>query len=553
MGAAAVCGKGLTLRAAAALLLLAARLGEGFTAGGADIRVPVNKFTFRFYQYEAPENCTPIVPYSSPLEVLAGTLGFFGHRGDGGHGMLAQMRMPRSLALDLPGQGLYVADAGNHVVRLINLTTGIISTAVGVLRSAGYSGDGGQATAAQLREPHGLIWDGEAQRLYLADRGNHVVRCVDRASGLISRVAGTPGTAGDSGDGGPANAALLNSPSGLALDAEEQQLYVSDTGNNGVRVVNLTGGTLEGLTIQGALNQPLGLALDLPNQLLYVADCGSHTVRMVDINATAENGTGAMEVVLGKPGQVGGRGDAATVFRGDEGPAEDARLRCPTDLALDWPGQRLFVADSATPSIRVVDLPSQVVTMAVGRPGYYDHELTDDDAGPVGLALEESVLPGFRIEHIIHNDPDGRQVYGKYFYFNSSHEVFNFTGGVFFCRLYRRRVLLWLGLVQFFPHKQAIGPDGLQCPQCNAQGIRYPLVTANTDFWELGDIIHVGDLMEAPRQKIYMAEGANFIVRVTDVATPQAPICHTWNVTREPDWTTAWWPTTTPPPPPPPR
>merc|ERR1719291_50263 len=99
-------------------------------------------------------------------------------------------------------------------------------------------GDGGPATAALLREPHGLALDNISRRLFVADRGNHVVRSVDQATGVIETVAGVLGSAGYSGDGERAASARLRYPAGLALDQVSERLFVADLGNSVVRALD---------------------------------------------------------------------------------------------------------------------------------------------------------------------------------------------------------------------------------------------------------------------------------------------------------------------------
>ena len=126
----------------------------------------------------------------------------------------------------------------NNVIREVVKATGDIITVAGN-GTAGYSGDGGPATAAELDSPHGVAID-SAGDLFIADALNNVVREVVKATGDIITVAGD-GTAGYSGDGGPATAAELNSPSGLAIDSAGD-LFIADTDNNAIReVVKATG------------------------------------------------------------------------------------------------------------------------------------------------------------------------------------------------------------------------------------------------------------------------------------------------------------------------
>src|SRR5207244_7924167 len=124
----------------------------------------------------------------------------------------ARLSWPTDVVVSPTGD-LYIADFGNHRVRKV--TGGVITTVAGT-GVAGYSGDGGAATLAKLVSPVGLDLDASAN-LYVADYGNSTVRKVNVA-GIISTVAGTA-AAGYSGDGGPATAAKINSPCDIAAVA----------------------------------------------------------------------------------------------------------------------------------------------------------------------------------------------------------------------------------------------------------------------------------------------------------------------------------------------
>jgi hypothetical protein len=151
-----------------------------------------------------------------------GTAGF---SGDGGQATAAEISLPGDMAFDAAGN-LYIADAGNNRIRKVN-TSGVISTIAGN-GTAGYSGDGGQATAAELSGPQDAVLDASGN-LYITDFANHRVRKVN-TSGVISTIAGT-GTGGSSGDGGQATAAKIGGPSGLEFDASGN-LYIADRNQN---------------------------------------------------------------------------------------------------------------------------------------------------------------------------------------------------------------------------------------------------------------------------------------------------------------------------------
>jgi sugar lactone lactonase YvrE len=217
--------------------------------------------------------------------------GTSGLLGDGKPATLARLDAPSGIALDEAGN-LYIADRDHHRVRRVS-PDGVITTVAGT-GTGGDSGDGGQATSAQLRFPTDVAVDG-AGNLYIADSGNHRVRKV--TGGIITTVAGT-GAAGLSGDGGPAGSAQLNTPQALALD-RSGDLYIADSGNHRVRRVSPAGviTTVAGTGVKGfsgdggpaglaQLANPLGVALDRAGNL-YIADTGNRRVRRVAASAAS--------------------------------------------------------------------------------------------------------------------------------------------------------------------------------------------------------------------------------------------------------------------------
>jgi DNA-binding beta-propeller fold protein YncE len=172
------------------------------------------------------------------IDNVAGT-GKPGFSGDGGAPGLATFQMQEinenpepggSVAVD--GQKrIYLADTFNNRIRLIDLAAGTVSTIAGN-GNRGFSGDGGPAIEASFDRPRDLEL-GPDGRLYIADTDNHRIRVVDLGTGIISTVAGT-GSAGFSGDGGPAGQAALHRPFGVAFDSNGD-LYITDTFNNRVR------------------------------------------------------------------------------------------------------------------------------------------------------------------------------------------------------------------------------------------------------------------------------------------------------------------------------
>ena len=161
------------------------------------------------------------------ITTIAGT-GTAGSAGDGGPATSAQINYPQGIETDHSGN-IYIADSNNYKVRKISRGAGIITTYAGTGIS-GSSGDGGQATSAQMTLSYGLALD-RSGNLYIADLYNNKVRKVNTA-GIITTFAGT-GTSGSSGDGGAASAAQLPNVIGVAVDISSN-VYILG-GDNKIR------------------------------------------------------------------------------------------------------------------------------------------------------------------------------------------------------------------------------------------------------------------------------------------------------------------------------
>lgn len=223
---------------------------------------------------------------SGTITTFAGT-GTLGYNGDGGQATAAELSYPNDVAFDAGGT-LYISDAV-HCVRKIN-TSGVISTVAGT-GTAGYGGDGGAATAAVFNGPTGVAVDA-AGNVYIIDGGNARIRKVN-TSGTITTFAGN-GTSGYSGNGGQATAAEFhNNAQNLRFD-HDGNLYFADYYNNVIRKVNLTTGiitTIAGNTTSGfsgdggaatacELNQPADLGFDNIGNA-YIPDYANNRIRKI--------------------------------------------------------------------------------------------------------------------------------------------------------------------------------------------------------------------------------------------------------------------------------
>ncbi len=240
------------------------------------------------------------------MTTIAGS-GERGYRGDGGRAVDAALNMPHELRFDRHGD-LYVAERDNHVVRRIEMRTGTITTVAGT-GVAGFGGDGGPGTAAQLRQPHSIAID-RAGGLLICDLGNHRIRRLNLDTGIISTYGGT-GQALPTPDGAPVAGTPLRGPRTIDV-APNGDLYLALREGNAIyridartQTLHRVAGTGEqgytgdgGRALDAKLGGPKGLALRQDG--LYVADTENHVIRRIDLTR------GSIETILG----TGLRGDS---------------------------------------------------------------------------------------------------------------------------------------------------------------------------------------------------------------------------------------------------
>ncbi|HEV3511650.1 MAG TPA: hypothetical protein VGS05_08080 [Candidatus Sulfotelmatobacter sp.] len=328
-------------------------VGDGGAATSASFQFPVGMVQDRSGNtYVTDEGGQRIRKITSAgvISTYAGT-GIAGFSGDGGPATSAQINSPLSITRDAAGD-LVFADALNNRVRKIT-TAGIISTIAGN-GTAGYSGDGGPATSASLKTPWGVAYDA-AGNLYISDRGNEVIRKVD-TTGTITTFAGN-GTAAFCGDGGPATSACLNAPRGLATDGSGN-LYIADGLNRRVRKVN-SGGIISTVAgngqggFSGDGGQATSAAIGNPKGvavragILYISNAGQSRVRNVVLS------TGIINTFIG----------STSGYDGDHHAPLSTQLYLPAAMA-SLSSTSMLVVD--TGNIRVRKLSAGVVTTVAG-------------------------------------------------------------------------------------------------------------------------------------------------------------------------------------------
>lgn len=276
-----------------------------------------------------------------------------------------QVNNPYGMAMG-PGGALYFCDVDNQRVRRLDLATKKLTTIAGNGQKA-YRGDGGPAVDASLSAPHELLFDGNGD-LYFAERDNHVVRKVNMKTGVISTVVGT-GKAGFSGDGGPGTQAQLNQPHCILRD-RDGTLLICDLMNHRIRRLHLDTGMIEtwagtgeakptpdGAPVSGTpLSGPRTLAL-APNGDIYLALREGNAIYRIDAQTKTLH-------------HIAGTGESG--YSGDGGPAMNAkfggslaRLAGPKGLSLG-PDNSLYIADTESHAIRKIDLKTGVITTVLG-------------------------------------------------------------------------------------------------------------------------------------------------------------------------------------------
>ncbi|MES2390975.1 MAG: Ig-like domain repeat protein [Acidobacteriota bacterium] len=322
------------------------------------------------YVADGSNNVIRKVTPAGTSSIVAGTLGVACASGknlcgDNSAATSAQLSLPVNTVVDAQGN-LYIADRADNRVRLVNATTGVITTiaGTGTICSNGTAttapcGDSGLATAAQLSGPSGLALD-TAGNLYIADTGDNRVRKVVIGTGVISTIAGS-GTAGYDHDNVPGTTAELNAPYAVAADLSGN-VYIADRANNRIRevaagtgiITTVAGTGTDGydtdnqLATSAALSGPFGVGTDSVGNV-YVTDTGNNRIREVAV------ATGVITTVAGNGKLCTVALDALAIAPcGDGGLATSALLHSPYGTVVD-PIGNLYIADRANERVRVVN------------------------------------------------------------------------------------------------------------------------------------------------------------------------------------------------------
>jgi len=412
----------------------------------------------------------PLFTNAQIITTIAGK-GTPNYSGDGGLAINAEFNYPVCVRLDSFGN-MYIADVNNNAIRKIDIS-GTITTIVGG-GANGYSGDGGLAINAKVYGPHDVAFD-KAGNLYFPDEENNVIRKIN-TSGVISTVVGT-GTAGFYGDGGLATLAELNKPYAIFID-DTGNIFISDIFNFRVRKVNTSGiiTTVAGDGSSGfsgdggpaiaAQFGPEGPHYIMVNHSgeLYIADWSNHRLRKVDtfgiITTVAGNGTnihsgdggpatsagvnpigvvsdafGNIYISGGIIRKVNAAGIITTVagidtpgFSGDGGLATAAKFNDPHCSYIDK-NQNLYIADILNNRIRKVHLNVEVDNL--------EQPQNKIAIYPNPTSNQISISASTKIENIIITNTIGQVVFSQN-NINSEKlqvDVKSFVAGVYFIKI----------------------------------------------------------------------------------------------------------------------
>jgi sugar lactone lactonase YvrE len=332
--------------------------------------------------------------YAQDISTFAGN-GTAGFSGDNGAATNAEINFPGGVAVDLDGN-VYIADTDNNRIR--EVTTGAEIITVAGNGTAGFGGDNGLATGAELSFPEGVGVDGNGY-IYIADSGNNRIRRV--SSGIITTVAEN-GTAGFSGEGGAATSPELNFPVGVGFDTSNN-VYIADSGNNRIREVTVSSGVINtvagsgsstfggdtGSALSAGIPNPVGVAFD-PSNNMYIVDQNDNRIREV------VNGTTTINTVVGSgEASEGVCGPAANGLKNGLPPTQTS-LSCPSGIAFD-PSGNMYIADSGNEIVRRLSGETVTIIAGNGTAGFSGDggpgasaELND----PAGVAVAESTNVG---------------------------------------------------------------------------------------------------------------------------------------------------------------
>jgi len=359
--------------------------GDGGQALDADISLPTNiaiDNLGNIYFSEVGNSVIRKVATDGIITTVAGMIGQFGFSGDGGIATSAKLDFPTGVGVDTDGN-LYICDRNNHRIRKVD-ENGIITTVAGN-GTEGDSGEGQQATSAQLNNPQDIVIDANGN-MYICDWLNNKIKKV-ATNGIITTIAGT-GEYGYSGDDGLAIAATLKGPFNIALD-NTGNVYISD--DDRIRKINTNGiittvagkqsfGEFNGdggLATEAKFNEPRGIAIDASGNI-FITDTSNHRIRKVTTD-------GIINTIVG----TGSTGFFGGGFNGDGQPGTDTKLRSPSDVVIDGSGN-VIITDYKNHRIRKLSASALGVNnFTVSEVNVFPNPITNGD--PLTIESQEII------------------------------------------------------------------------------------------------------------------------------------------------------------------
>ncbi|KAL0481615.1 hypothetical protein AKO1_012470 [Acrasis kona] len=311
-----------------------------------------------------------------------------GYNGDGILATTAQLKTPSGVAIDNNNNLVYIVDKGNHRVRVVNQTNNIISTFAGT-GTSGFK-DNVIAASAPLNSPSAVAVDDSL--VYIADSNNARIRVVNTTIGNITTFAGN-GQSGSNGDNLVATASWIYNPSGIVVDSANNVVYFSDTSNNYLRMVNRTTGKMSIVAGGGSsFSNNVAAKTARLNNPIHVTIGPNNTILFADTsnNCIRKVDKGIIYNFAGTCA-LGSGG-----YAGDNGPVSSASLSAPNGVAIDVNNNIVYVAD--TNNNRVRTIRSGIISTSVGT-GYLSYYGDGTNVlanvrfnGPAGMLLDNNIL-----------------------------------------------------------------------------------------------------------------------------------------------------------------
>ena len=332
-----------------------------------------------------------IAAKSQIIETLAGS-GRPGYGGDGGPATAAALNEPKGVAVDAQGD-LYIADSENHLIRKVERHTGLVTTIAGTTGNVSP-----QALSSNTEGPRQADLEDDPFADTRAEQSYPFSQVADLSGTVRFVTNGSAGVTRFAGDGGPATRAFLNFPSAVAIDAD-RNVYIADTMNHRVRVVEAETGIIRTIAgtghprCAGDGGPAVGAGLHDPSGIVIGRD---HLLYIAD---QSNNRVRVVNLKTGVIATLAGNGIAA--YNGDRIPAVEAGLAGPSGLALG-PDDQLYIADTFNGRIRAVNLKTGTIETVAGDGGEYRFQDGDDSpslARPYGIAFD-------RDERILITDSD---------------------------------------------------------------------------------------------------------------------------------------------------